>query len=111
MSMFQKETPYKAPTFTEKEKLEDYAKPTEPLLIASEGWAGLPPNEEVLTTSPAPLSIDSLFAKQDALRDRFKRLKKFIVEEVPASKDKSEGLVKLDEALASLVVGITKEMK
>jgi len=99
MSMFQKETPYKASTFTEHAALDDYAKPKAVEVV------------EELTISPAPLSIDSLFAKQDALRDRFKRLKKFIVEEVPASKDKSDGLVKLDEALASLVVGITKEMK
>lgn len=103
MSMFQKETPYKSPG------------------PAIDGEVNIPPRStqiipvkvEVVEelTIPSALSIDALFAKQDALRDRFKRLKKFIVEEVPASKDKSDGLVKLDDALASLVVGITKEMK
>lgn len=107
MSIFQKEAPYKAPEYQPVKQFTEQ--------VNAPGSLGVEvyeePTKEILTIPLAPISIDSLFAKQDGLRLRFTNLKKFIVREIPKSDEKVAGLVKLDEALASLVVGLTKEMK
>ena len=71
------------------------------------------PEDEILTIPPRDpkAKLDDLFATQDALRRRFTNLKRFITTEVKSSEERTTGLVMLDNALATLVVGLTKEMK